>query len=87
MTIQDGDTVAVGGGIQEQKIDSVTGVPWLIKIPLIGGLFGSKSHSISRTELVVFITAKVLYDTNSLLDATEEIKDSLTHMKKTIRDQ
>jgi general secretion pathway protein D len=87
ITVQDGDTVAIGGGIQEQKIDTVTGVPWLIRIPWIGGLFGSKSYSIARTELVVFITAKVLYDTNQLLDATEEIKDSLSHMKKTIKDQ
>ena len=87
VTVQDGDTIAIGGGIQETKSDSVTGVPWLIKIPLIGGLFGSRSVSTARTELVVFITPKVLYDTNQLLDATEEIKDSLTHLKKALKDQ
>jgi general secretion pathway protein D len=62
-------------------------VPFLIHIPILGALFGSKSTSLSRTELVVFITPKVLYDTNQLLDATEEIRDSLKHMKKMLKDQ
>jgi general secretion pathway protein D len=84
VTVQDGDTIAIGGGIQEQKTDSVTGVPFLIHIPIIGGLFGSRSKSVSRTELVVFITPKVLYDTNQLLDATDEIKDGLKHLRKTL---
>jgi len=87
LTVQDGDTVAIGGAIQEQKTSTVTGVPWLIRIPFIGGLFGSKSTSVSRTELIVFITPKVLYDTNSLQDATEEIKDSLKSLKKSIKGQ
>lgn len=87
ITVQDGDTIAVGGAIQEQKTTSTTGVPFLIHIPLIGGLFGSKSTSMSRTELIVFITPKVLYDTNQLLDASEEIRDSLKHMKKMLKDQ
>ena len=87
LTVQDGDTIAVGGAIQEQRTTSTTGVPWLIHIPVIGGLFGSKSTNVARTELVVFITPKVLYDTNQLLDATEEIRDGLTHMKKMLKDQ
>ncbi|MEI9976520.1 MAG: type II and III secretion system protein [Ignavibacteriota bacterium] len=87
ITVQDGDTIAVGGAIQETKSTSTTGVPWLIRVPVIGGLFGSKSTSLARTELIVFITPKVLYDTNQLLDASEEIKDGLTHLKKTFKDQ
>jgi general secretion pathway protein D len=87
ITVQDGDTIAVGGAILEQKNSTTTGVPFLIRIPIIGGLFGSKSTSLSRTELVVFITPKVLYDTNQLLDASEEIQDSLKHMKKMLKDQ
>jgi len=85
VTVQDGDTIAIGGGIQEQKSDTVSGVPFLIHIPLIGGLFGSRSVSTSRTELVVFITPKVLYDTNQLLDASQEIEDSLKHLRKSIQ--
>jgi general secretion pathway protein D len=87
ITVQDGDTVAIGGAIQETKSDSVTGVPWLIRIPVIGGLFGSRSTSVARTELICFITPKVLYDTSQLLDASEEIRESLKNIKKDIKEQ
>jgi general secretion pathway protein D len=88
LTVQDGDTVAIGGAIQQTKTTTVSGIPILDKIPLIGPiLFGSKSTSLARTEVIVFITPKVLYDTNQLLDATEELKDSLTQLKKTIDKQ
>jgi general secretion pathway protein D len=87
ITVQDGDTVAIGGAIQESKSNSVTGVPWLIRIPIIGGLFGSKSTSVSRTELICFITPKVLYDTNQVLEASEEIRESLKNIKKDIKEQ
>jgi general secretion pathway protein D len=87
ITVQDGDTIAMGGAITESKTSSTTGVPWLIRIPVLGGLFGSKSTNLSRAELIVFITPKVLYDTNQLVDATEEIRDSLHHLQKMIKDQ
>jgi general secretion pathway protein D len=70
ITVQDGDTIAMGGAITESKTSSTTGVPWLIRIPVLGGLFGSKST-----------------DTNQLVDATEEIRDSLHHLQKMIKDQ
>ena len=82
MTVQDGDTVAIGGFIQDQSGSSTDGVPFLSKIPLIGGLFGAKSTSKGRTELIIFLTPKVLYDSNQVLEATEEIKGGLDKLKK-----
>jgi general secretion pathway protein D len=85
ITVQDGDTIAIGGAIQETKSDNITGVPFLIHIPVIGGLFGSRSKSVARTELICFITPKVLWDTNQLLDASDQIRDSLNHIKKDLK--
>jgi general secretion pathway protein D len=87
LTVQDGDTVAIGGAITEQKTNVVNGVPLLSRIPVLGALFGSKSTSVARTELIVFITPKVLYDTNQLQDATEEIRGQLNKVNKMIKDQ
>lgn len=87
LTVQDGDTVAIGGAITENKTNVVNGVPLLSRIPILGALFGSKSTSVARTELIVFITPKVLYDTNQLLDATEEIRGQLNKVNKMIKDQ
>ena len=87
LTVQDGDTVAIGGFIQDQSGNSTDGVPLLSRIPLIGGLFGAKASNKGRTELIVFITPKVLFDTNQVLEATEEIKSNLGRLTKMIKDQ
>jgi len=87
ITVQDGDTVAIGGAITETKTEGVSGVPLLDRIPLIGGtLFGSKTTSVARSELIIFLTPHVIYDTNQMLDATDEIKSDLKHVGKLIRD-
>jgi general secretion pathway protein D len=87
LTVQDGDTVAIGGFIQETSGTSSSGVPLLHRIPILGAAFGSKSTNKARTELIVFLTPRVIYDTNQISDATDEIKSSLKRIQKMDRDQ
>jgi general secretion pathway protein D len=87
LTVQDGDTVAIGGFIQETYSQSSAGVPILHRIPILGAAFGSKSISKARTELIVFLTPRVIYDTNQITDATDEIKSSLKRIQKLDREQ
>jgi general secretion pathway protein D len=87
ITVHDGDTIAIGGAILEQHTDSTAGVPGLSHIPLIGMLFGAKNTTTSRTELIIFLTPRVIYDTNQITDATEEIKANLKRVGKLIKDQ
>jgi len=82
VTVQDGDTVAVGGFIGESRVNDSTGVPILHRLPLLGAAFGSKSISRSRTELIIFITPRVIYDTNQVQEATDEIKGNLKRIQK-----
>jgi len=86
LTMQDGDTVAIGGAILETKTESLGGVPFLNRIPILGMAFGSKQVSTSRTELIIFLTPRVIYDTNQLIDATDEIKSNLKRVSKLMRD-
>jgi general secretion pathway protein D len=86
VTVQDGDTVAIGGAILENHTDSTGGVPFLSHIPLVGMLFGAKSVSTQRTELIIFLTPRVIYDTNQINDATEEIKANLKRVGKLMKD-
>lgn len=58
--IKDGQTIAVGGLITSNDHKSEKGIPILRKLPLIGGLFEYKSKSLNRTELIIFITPKIL---------------------------
>jgi general secretion pathway protein D len=81
VTVQDGDTIAIGGIISETDRYSTAGVPLLHRIPGIGALFGSKSLNKTRTEMVVFITPRVIYDTNQLVEATEELKSGFRRLR------
>jgi general secretion pathway protein D len=87
VTVNDGDTIAIGGAILEQHTDSTAGVPGLSRIPLIGMLFGAKNTTTARTELIIFLTPRVIYDTNQITEATEEIKSNLKRVGKLIKDQ
>jgi general secretion pathway protein D len=87
VTVQDGDTVAIGGIIQESDLRSSGGVMGLHRIPILGAAFGSKSRGTARTELIIFLTPRVIYDTNQITDASEEIKGKMRKLRKEIRDQ
>lgn len=82
LTVQDGDTIAIGGIIQENNLSSTSGIPGLVKIPWAGGLFGSKSVSKQRTELVIFLTPRVIYDTPQISEASEEFKSQFKRLQK-----
>jgi len=86
VTVQDGDTIAIGGIIRESDTSSTAGVPLLSRIPVIGTAFGAKSTTRDRTELVLFITPRVIYDTNSVAEASEEIKSKLKRVTQIIKD-
>jgi type IV pilus assembly protein PilQ len=58
--VRDGGTAVLGGIYTTNTNDSSQGVPFLSKIPLIGWLFRSKDHQESNTELLIFITPRVL---------------------------
>lgn len=85
VTLQDGDTIAIGGIIQETDTNSSQGVPFLNRIPGLGAAFGSKGSTKERTELMVFMTPRVIYDTNEVTEATEEMKSQMNRLQKLIR--
>ncbi|MFZ5876286.1 MAG: type IV pilus secretin PilQ [Nitrospirota bacterium] len=58
--VQDGETTVIGGIFETTKGESVTGVPWLYKIPLVGWLFKRESTSTTNQELLIFITPTIV---------------------------
>jgi general secretion pathway protein D len=87
VTLRDGDTIAIGGIINETEASSSAGVPYLHRIPVLGHLFGAKSRSVERNELVVFMTPRVIYDTNQITDATEELKSRFRKLSRLLKNQ
>ena len=68
--IKDGETLAIGGLIQENEQKTVQKIPVLGDLPVIGAAFRSSSTSKSKTELVIMITPKIINDgENSVADS------------------
>ena len=86
VTVEDGDTIAVGGIINESNTYRSDGFPLLHRIPVIGAVFGSRSYGKERTELMVFMTPRVIYDTNEISEASDELKGRLRRLRKYIRE-
>jgi general secretion pathway protein D len=85
ITVQDGDTIAIGGIIQESDTLSTAGIPLLHRIPILGAAFGNKTATKARTEMVIFFTPRVIYDTNQLADATEELTSRVKHLRQILK--
>ncbi|HEY6093425.1 MAG TPA: type IV pilus secretin PilQ [Gallionellaceae bacterium] len=64
--VDNGGTVVIGGVYSQNDSDSVTKVPLLGDIPIIGWLFKNKSVSRDKTELLVFITPKIMKESLNL---------------------
>jgi type IV pilus assembly protein PilQ len=58
--IMNGETVVIGGMYKINTSDSESGVPGLMKIPILGWLFKTEKTSVTTTELLVFITPRIV---------------------------
>jgi general secretion pathway protein D len=87
VTVEDGDTVAIGGIITDSTTESLSGVPFLDRLPYIGPLFGLKNINTQRTELIVFLTPRVIYDTTQITDASEDLKEKVRGLKKMMQQE
>lgn len=58
--VNDGDTIVIGGMLKYQNTHSSDAVPVLSKIPLIGSLFRTKVNRLSQSELLIFITPRII---------------------------
>jgi general secretion pathway protein D len=60
LSLDDGETVLLGGLISENYSRGNSGVPYLKDIPVLGSLFKSQSRSVDRTELIVLLTPYII---------------------------
>lgn len=58
--VKDGETTVIGGIFESTDVDNVGGVPLFYRIPLIGWLFRNTQKSNIKSELLIFITPKII---------------------------
>ena len=64
--LDNGQTVVIGGIYEQETLNAVTKVPFLVDVPVLGWLFSSKSKLDNKTELLIFLTPRILSDSLSL---------------------
>ncbi|MEO6364040.1 MAG: type IV pilus secretin PilQ [Caldimonas sp.] len=60
--VENGGTVVIGGIFEQNEREDVTKVPFLGDIPYLGNLFKTRTNSNTKTELLIFLTPKVVSD-------------------------
>ncbi len=78
IAVQDNETIALGGLIKDSRSTrGSSGLPYLSEIPVLGGLFGTKDNSFTRTELIVLLTPHVVDNLQKARAVTEELRRKL----------
>jgi len=58
--VKDGDTIVIGGIYESENVDRSEGIPWLMKIPVLGWLFKNREMQNTKRELLIFITPTLM---------------------------
>ena len=72
VTVPNGGTVVLGGLIIEDTQANDSGLPFLMRIPVLGYLFKQTTRNVKRTELLVLLQPTVVEDNSELARASEE---------------
>jgi MSHA biogenesis protein MshL len=73
--VQDGSIVAIGGLMSQEQNTSRYGLPGISGVPGLGSLFGQKSVSNKKRELVILMRSTVIRDENSWRNASAEAQE------------
>jgi len=78
IAVQDGQVIALGGLFKNSKSFGKNGLPFLSRLPVVGGLlFGNSTNTQQRTELLVILKAHVLRTLDDGRAVTEELRAKL----------
>ena len=58
--IRDGETMVIGGVFIDTQSNSVSGIPYLSRVPVLGWLFKQKTEAVAKQELLIFLTPSIV---------------------------
>jgi type II secretion system protein D len=82
LSLRDGDTLVVGGIIQEIDRSQNDSLPLIAKVPVLATLLGYTTKQVERTELLIMITASILKEKSDLQKLVSRYKQSIALIKK-----
>jgi general secretion pathway protein D len=82
--IRNGQTVVIGGLMEDRQTQTVDKVPFAGDIPLLGELFKRTQNKKSKTELLIFLTPHVASAPESLKDISQKEMDNSKLVPKAV---
>ncbi|MEO0264503.1 MAG: secretin N-terminal domain-containing protein [candidate division WOR-3 bacterium] len=80
--VKDSQTIVISGLISDDETGTNQGIPILSSIPIIGNLFGYKSTTKDKKNLLVFITPRIVYHPEHLEEITRKKKEEQEKLMK-----
>jgi general secretion pathway protein D len=97
LIVQNGETVLIGGIIDDRIVHGRSGVPYLMDIPVLGRAFRTERDSVDRTELLITITPFVIRnreearqvtdDFSARIEGLRELRDAMHTLQGTRRER
>lgn len=84
LSVMEGQTIVIGGLIEETKNETTSGVPFLSKIPILGALFGYQTYQKIKTETLLLMTPHVIADLDQSNAITREFREKVGAIKKEV---
>ena len=84
LSIIEGQTIVIGGLIEETKNETTAGVPFLSRIPILGALFGYQTYEKKKVETLLLMTPHVITDLDQSKAITKEFRDKVGAIKKEV---
>ena len=84
LSVLGGQTIVIGGLIEETKNETTSGVPFLSKIPILGALFGYQTYQKIKTETLLLMTPHVITDLDQSNAITREFREKVGAIKKEV---
>jgi general secretion pathway protein D len=75
-------SIVLGGLVKERKSLNRDGLPFFYKIPLIGWIFGARTDNLTRNELVLFITPRVISSVEEGTQLSRDFEERVQELKR-----
>jgi len=79
-------SIVLGGLVKERKSLDRSGLPWFYKIPVFGWIFGSRTDSVSRNELLIFITPRVIRNVEEGIQLSRDFEERVAQLKARMKE-
>jgi general secretion pathway protein D len=73
--VRDSQTIVISGLMEDDSEGHSQGIPFLSSIPVVGYLFGNKTRTHTKTNLLVFITPRIIYNSQQISDIAKSQKE------------